>query len=434
LWQVETANLLLTLPSHNDAAPTVFKLLFSPDSKTLVSAASDVRLWRVRTGELLQTLGNGGAPLAFSPDGTRLATVGYEALYILDIGSGKIEHTLATRWISALAFSPTGDTLVSGGGDDPPQLWNLSTGKSLGGLNGFGDGIWDIVVSPDGAIFTTHRKGNFLLTGETSNGIRVWDVNAGQVTRTIGPAVPALRLALSANGRVLASVEHEGVYNTGENPVRVWEVATGEQIQTLGPYSLDLPDLALSPDGRLANVASRVHDVQTGKTRYDLNPDLREIRDAVFSLDGKTLAYTLDNGIVKLVEAETGELRYLLSTPARYFNNGLTFSPDSKILAVGYEEGLIYLWDTNAGANLQVLTVDGNQVTSLAFSPDGTILASSAQYNSLITQLWDSQTGQLLRNIDTSQIGRIHFTADGKLLVLLRLQDGVVQLWGIPPK
>jgi WD40 repeat protein len=70
----------------------------------------------------------------------------------------------------------------------------------------------------------------------------------------------------------------------------------------------------------------------------------------------------------------------------------------------------------------------------LAFSPDGANLASSARYNSLVTQLWGSQTGQLLRNIDSSQIGIIHFTADGKLLVLLRLQDGIVQLWGIPPK
>ncbi|MBN1217525.1 MAG: WD40 repeat domain-containing protein [Anaerolineae bacterium] len=372
--------------------------------------------------------------MAFSSDGTMLAVgIAGEAVQLWDVTSETLQHTLAISGVNGLAFSPTDDILISGGDDYPAQLWNPKTGVSVGELEGFGDGVWDMVVSPDGSIFTIHKKGTFALTGETSDGIRVWDVSMGQVTRTIGPITPAYRLALSANGRILASVEHEGVFNTGENPVRIWNVTTEEQIQILGPYSLDLTDLALSPNGQLATVAWKVHDVQTGKVRYELTPDLRSIRHSIFSPDGQFLAYTLDNGTAKLVEAETGELLYSLSAPARYFDNGLAFSPDSKILAVGYQDDLIYLWDTETGANLQILTVDGTQVTSLAFAPDDRLLASGSK-NSHTIQLWDSRTGQLLQTITTPEASIIHFTLDGRLLVLRRLKDGVVQLWGAPPE
>jgi WD40 repeat protein len=441
LWDVETGKLLQILPHSYKSEVYLFNLVFSPDSTILTSGGRQGRLWDVKTGTLLHTLDEGGGNSAFSTDGTMLATTGKDVVHLWDVKSGKILRSLATTGVEGLTFSSTDNALVSWGSYEPVlQVWNPKTGTSLGIIEGYDDRVWSLAASSDGSIFMTNEKGNFIETqGKTGNGIRVWDVRTGQITGTIGPTIPAFRLALSANGRILASVEHEGVFNTGENPVRIWDVATGMQIQKLGPYSLELPDLALSPDGRLANVAWRVHDVQTGQTRYNLNPDLANIRNAAFSPDGKTLAYTLDSGVVKLVEAETGELRHLLSAPARYryFNSDLTFSPDSKVLAVGYEgidgqHGLIYLWDTNTGAILQTITVDSFHVTSLAFSPDGALLASGL-LSSHTVPLWDSSTGQLLYTIKTPVAGIIHFTLEGRLLVL-GMQDGTVQLWGIPPE
>lgn len=440
LWDVETGNLLRTLSESSEFGGPLSSLAFSPDGAQLASGVNSIHLWEVKTGKLLQTLSNGGGGLlTFSPDGTKLATAGYEALYLWDIGSGKIEpYTLATRWISALAFSPTGDKLISGGGDDPPQLWSVSTSKLLGVLDGFGDGIWDMAVSPDGSIFTTHRKGNFIGNkGETANGVRVWDVGTGRVTRTIGPFIPAYRLALSANGRILALIEHEGIFNTGENPVRFWNATNGGLLQTITSYSLDF-DLALSPDGQSAFISHQVHDTQTGEIRYELDlsgSNFNSIWNVVFSPDGTKLAAgQLESNRGFLWEAKTGKQLHQLIDEGSYFKNGVTFSPDGKVLAIGNGfDNVIQLWQVETGAKLRTLTTDSNDIWGLAFSPNGAILASSARYNSLVTQLWNSQTGELLRNVDSSQIGEIHFTADGKLMILLRLQDGVVQFWGIPP-
>ena len=72
LWNVETRELIKTLPSPDDSQA----LAFSPDGKTLASSGleSHTQLWNVDTGELIDTVGYKYGPnqLAFSPDGTTL--------------------------------------------------------------------------------------------------------------------------------------------------------------------------------------------------------------------------------------------------------------------------------------------------------------------------------------------------------------------------
>lgn len=80
LWVVDTGELVFKLDGHNAAAG---KVKFSPDGKILASTSfydSDgtVMLWDVGTGEVLATIDVPGASdVAFSPNGTLLATAGW---------------------------------------------------------------------------------------------------------------------------------------------------------------------------------------------------------------------------------------------------------------------------------------------------------------------------------------------------------------------
>jgi len=66
-----------------------------------------------------------------------------------------------------------------------------------------------------------------------------------------------------------------------------------------------------------------------------------------------------------------------------------TFSPHSKVLASGDENGTIALWDTETGKNLSNLTRHTKRISALAFSADSKTLASGSYDGTIF--LWDTE-------------------------------------------
>src|SRR5262249_30182743 len=74
LWNARTGHLIATLTGHTDIVRGV---AFSPDGTTLATAGGTARLWNAHTGRLIAVLpGHALGEAAFSPDGTLLATAG----------------------------------------------------------------------------------------------------------------------------------------------------------------------------------------------------------------------------------------------------------------------------------------------------------------------------------------------------------------------
>lgn len=156
---------------HYDAVNGV---AFSPDGTLLASASFDasVKLWRVAEGRLhlLHTLpaDDWVVAAAFSPDGTQLAAGGFApTIEIWDVAGGALLRTLPghRRAVFGLAFHPKGEILASASEDRSVRLWQAGSGHLLSTLRGPRDFVNSAAFSPDG---------KFLAAASGDDNVRVW--------------------------------------------------------------------------------------------------------------------------------------------------------------------------------------------------------------------------------------------------------------------
>ncbi len=122
--------------------------------------------------------------------------------------------------------------------------------------------------------------------------------------------------------------------------------------------------------------------------------------------------------------------------PANFGVLQVAFSPDGKLLAAGYGDGYVRLWNPvtgqAVGAPLPADTGSGGGAFGVAFSPDGKLLATAGADGTV--RLWNPVTGQVVGAplpADTGPVGGVDgvaFSPDGKLLATAN-GDGTVRLW-----
>jgi WD40 repeat protein len=203
-----------------------------------------VTLFDEKTGLKLRTvparteLVNG---MAFNPEGTRLAWVGWHgAVKVWDVLTGR--ELLAARGPSrTVAFSPDSTRLASDGAGNSVVVWDVTTGKELLSLAGHSKKVRCVAFSLDGGR---------LASGSADRTVKVWDLATGRQLVTLsGHSEQVCTVAFNPDGTRLASA--------GEDmTVRVWDTATGQEVLTLQGHTDRVDSVAFSPDGlRLASAS-----------------------------------------------------------------------------------------------------------------------------------------------------------------------------------
>ena len=305
----------------------IHDIAYSPDgTKLAVVAGNGIWIYDAQTGqELAQCAGHIDTVfrIAFRPDGETLASVAGgqdQTIRMWDVHTGKNLRIFKYPACWDVAFSPDGKTIVCGGSSHKVHLLDADTGKHIRtftGHKGYDYHIQNVAFSPDGKTIAG-------MAG-SSGTVILWDANTGKLLRTFTGRTKGMGfvslLTFSPGGKMIASGYH--------SHISLWDVHTGKRLQTITDVHTFLKvSSTFSPDGKMCVLGSRkvfdigLWDVKTGKevrtlTGYREKNPLRRDRFG----------------------------RYIYGpTPFTY----LEFNPDGKTIATaGYYS--VHLWDVNAG-------------------------------------------------------------------------------------
>jgi HEAT repeat protein len=283
------------LRGHNK--PT-YAVGFDPNAATLISVSNDntVKVWDLKTGKERISF---SVPedeaytfyrAAFSLDGKSVAIGGGKHPIVWDTETGKERYKLVDYYSgSAVVFSPDGKTIAYGTGFKGVYLCDAKTGKKRVSLVG---GLARILAfSPDGKTFAS----------ADDKAVSLWNATTGKLIATLKQPQAAW-LAFAADGKTLLTTATDRL-------LRTWDTDSAKELRSVKIG--DAYILALSPDGKIL--------VGPSSTRPF----------AIDATTGKSLAVSIGSP----------RQSSLYSTPA--------FSRDGRLLAAGYVDGGIQVWEAS---------------------------------------------------------------------------------------
>jgi WD40 repeat protein len=322
-----------------------------------------------------------------SPTPTPWLTVGSAPVISVENCASLVEVQRLTEHdtdiVGALAFSPDGSILATGGNGQNVRLWNPRTGELLAVLQGHADNVNALVFTPDGAT---------LASASSDHTIRLWDVSTQASLAVLqGHTDFITGLAISPDGRWLAS-------GSQDQQVILWDRQAGTPHQAL-TGSAPVSSVVFSPDGSELAVSF-----------WGATPDV-----LFYSVPDLSQAGALDvPGEGEIVRA-------------------VAYHPSGDFLAVATVNQLdptVQVFDLEGRARAQSMRGHDLELNSVAYSPDGSLIASSSADTKII--IWDSQTGQRLTTLRHDANGNAAiFSPDGTLLATAG-SDRSVRIWAVP--
>lgn len=404
----------------------VVSVAFNPDGKHIYESIyiNELKLWNPLTGELIKNIKNDSinfTAVVLDANGKSIGMKGKgEPFELFDIGHETRTLRGYSTGILTQAHSPDGKITAKSTPDLEGQIELLEreTGKHICLFTGHRKPVQSLCFSPDSEILVSkcakdfkiwqistqkeiyeHSEGfretyfrpvlNFTSVKDNSEPILISsdfhaefdymyalvenETNAGGWYSTTDSHYGSLN-AFSRDGRIMAR-------RCYEQPVQLWNLHTGEE---LGAINLDGKyynyHFALSSTGNIFLAQDddtiTLWDVSTSKIISTFKSDDKYIGQIVFSPKDEMLAITsYRSNQIMLWNLKTNRK----ITKFQTFSSAkcIDFSPQEPILAAGFRDGIIKLWDLETFEEIHSFIGSKSKILDLKFSPNGKFLVSS---------------------------------------------------------
>ncbi len=395
---------------------------------------------------------SGARSMGLSSDGTKIAVPDNHAVHVIDRTTNKIEWTMSghTDFISAVAISPNGKLMASGGLDKKLNVWNLESGELVESLPGHEFGIQTVAFSPDSKTLVAgggddrapdwHRRlhgevkiwtiqsdqepqtlqvsaavtsvaysadQRFIAVGLFDGKTLLADANKVKTLRTIEQSSPVTCVRFSSDSKVLATATTDGL-------VKLWEVGTGSEVATYRGHRGHVDSLAFSHKGLwLASGGMdrtiRIWDANIHPERTRIPLPAWSIHTVAFTEDSQSLLAS-DFKRVWLLDPRSNRVR--TNWPTNHWTVAAAISPNGMRVATAGQRSaqggggsLIRLWNVEDHSKYIDLATPLYSATSATFSKDGRTLFAHCQSQDKAdstVRIYKVDTGELLHAWDAA--------------------------------
>lgn len=422
---------------------TGIDIAWDPSSKRLVTIGSDgdVRLYNDYEQatacvsdpsncsfiRLAQNL-NDATEVRFSPNGQLVAVAAPNGIHLIQPSPpyqllGVYVLPNPSENITSLAWDKEGLILAGSTDQGSIHLWSVSQTAE----DRFESVATWIATNNTAAIRSLAWKlpsGDQLAVTDRNGNLSLWDV-ATQSSIAVIPVHPDLLSVDWSPNRPLVA--------TGDcNPtVRLWDISLLPNITFRG----ELPDhrecitqLAFSPDGETLATGDeigllRIYNWQSGEQIVQKSLNER-ITNVAWNIGGSHLAVSSDTGQLLVYDMRNNRTTQIFSRQPKPEIPllSLSWSPDTKFVATGSEEGWIAIWEINETQRegfigSYLLQEHRSSVISLSWNPNKNWLLSLDASGIII--VWDSQTGERLaqKALPNNPI-QVEWSPDGSKFVI----------------
>lgn len=365
----------------------------------------------------------------------------------------------------ALAYSPDGALIASGGTDGAVDIWDARTSQQMHALSGHELDVWQVAFNPDGSRLVSvswdgtarvwtmpggdlawvarhddslkwagfNRDGTLLGTASMDRSVKIWDADTGALRRTLTGQHGFHKAAFTPDGAALVTVDHGG-------KVQRWDLTTGIA-RTLDVHQTLAWDIDISPDGEALVTAANAPIARivavNGEYSLALTGHDAAIVRARFSPDGRRVVTASEDWTARVWNARTGALEFKVTR----HEGGVTdarFTSDGRHLVTISRDGSAMLWDAGSGQHVWTFFGHKGGLWTGELSPTGDRLATAGFDGTVRVWRADSSAHELTLPARDTEVRHVAPSPDGKRVATARVASSgdkvVVDIWQLPDR